>query len=365
MEPVKNRRFRTPEVPEPTRRRATVGESVNLGGVGRPRFPGSTDKSSDVGLGFPRGTAGSLSKRHLQRPKPQRDTTKKKGGGPKQAQNRPGQSASHFKNGTGTTTGGGGGAPTKRANKGKGAHRVWGEWVWGGETKRQPSQQQKTQKTEEGGGVKKNKETQYDTKGKYNTPKTTQLGDQSHEQKAPNVPTTQSSHQHAFPFAPLPHTPKGRRKDLAAAVNRLDVPTRTSQVAFAVFAAAYAGRVQADGDCRGAARLRCAASAVLPTCRRMVRNVGLFPGRRAGVQHAAEPERHQRGTAAAGSCLARSGVDDIAVAKRTRSPPQRIYAQEPRQLQLTSPKQCGTPVRPPILHGHVPPHDRQSGRNAA
>jgi len=47
-------------------------------------------------------------------------------------------------------------------------------------------------------------------------------------------------------------------KDLAATVNRLDVADADLQVAFAVFTAAYEGRVQRDSDCRGGGwRLLC------------------------------------------------------------------------------------------------------------
>lgn len=53
-------------------------------------------------------------------------------------------------------------------------------------------------------------------------------------------------------------SPSDGAKNLAAAVNRLDVADADLQVAFVVFAAAYEGRVQADRDRRrGDRRLLC------------------------------------------------------------------------------------------------------------
>src|SRR3954453_2952615 len=43
-------------------------------------------------------------------------------------------------------------------------------------------------------------------------------------------------------------------KDLAGTVNHLDIADAALQVAFAAFAAAYEGRIQADGDCRRSGR---------------------------------------------------------------------------------------------------------------
>src|ERR1700760_1341662 len=46
-------------------------------------------------------------------------------------------------------------------------------------------------------------------------------------------------------------------KPPAATVSRLDVANANLQVTFAAFAAAYEGRVQTDGECRGSRRLPC------------------------------------------------------------------------------------------------------------